>query len=84
MHVTTTMNHGGIDNYVCDYSIPLNTNIRGGKVSEIKKIIDTLTIRLEDLASCHKDDDCHTIARGVELAIDDVLNLLKDKVNDER
>lgn len=48
------------------------------------EILDVLNARLEDLASCHKDDDCHAMARGIELAIDDVLNLLKDRVSDER
>lgn len=41
----------------------------------IKSVLDILTIRFNDLVSCHKDDDCRTMARGVELAIDDVLNL---------
>lgn len=50
----------------------------------IKSVLDVLTIRFDDLDSCHKDDDCRTMARGVELAIDDVLNILKDDVSDEK
>lgn len=38
-------------------------------ISEAKNIIRN---RIEDLTSCHKDDDCDIVANGAQLAWDDL------------
>lgn len=50
-------------------------------------LIDAMEIikdRIEDLTSCHKDDDCKVIAQGAELALADIEdNLVTDDGGDQ-
>lgn len=41
--------------------------------------INTLENRIDELNSCHKDDDCHTLASGIELALEDALYFIDER-----
>lgn len=42
------------------------------KADERAKVLAVVQARHDELAQCHKQDDCHLLAKGIWLALDDV------------
>lgn len=42
----------------------------------MRDAVDAVTFRIHDLTNCMKNDDCHILARGAELALSDIQALL--------
>lgn len=49
------------------------------KADERAKVLAVVQMRHDELAQCHKQDDCHLLAKGIWLALDDV----KEKIGGE-
>lgn len=54
------------------------THERDARNAERARWVKVCQDRMFDLYSCNKDDDCHILARGVELALNDGLYELRD------
>lgn len=70
----TTYDPGTIQGCTCTVDQTSEYRMRLPQV--ITLVNNVLSSRIHDLSTCHKEDDCHTLARGVELALDDLLTAL--------
>ena len=48
------------------------TMIASVKAAERERVLAIIQARHDDLASCHKQDDCGQLAEGIRLALSDV------------
>ena len=45
---------------------------RDGYAAALRDAVEVVEDRIQDLSTCNKDDECHTLGRGAALALSDI------------